>query len=33
VIAGPLLSKIPDAAWFKDAVRKRLDARVPPTPV
>jgi len=25
VIAGPLLSKIPDAGWFKDAVRRRLE--------
>ena len=23
VIAGPLLARIPDAAWFKDAVRNR----------
>ena len=27
VIAGPLLAKIPDAQWFKAAVRKRLDAQ------
>ena len=27
VIAGPLLSKIPDAQWFKAAVRRRLDAQ------
>lgn len=26
VIAGPLLTKIPDAEWFKTAVRKRVDA-------
>jgi CPA2 family monovalent cation:H+ antiporter-2 len=29
VIVGPLLAKIPDAEWFKDSVRKRLEARVP----
>ena len=27
VIAGPLLSKIPDANWFKAIVRRRLDAQ------
>jgi CPA2 family monovalent cation:H+ antiporter-2 len=27
VIAGPLLAKIPDAKWFKAAVRRRLDAQ------
>ena len=32
VIAGPLLSKIPDADWFKDAVRKRLEKQTAPTP-
>lgn len=26
VIAGPLLAKIPDAPWFKDAVRRRVEA-------
>ena len=25
VVAGPLLSKIPDAEWFKNAVRRRLE--------
>lgn len=28
LLAGPMLAKIPDAAWFKSAVRKRLDAKV-----
>lgn len=32
VVAGPLLSKIPDAAWFKDAVRRRLERQPAPTP-
>lgn len=27
VIAGPLLAKIPDAGWFKNAVKRRLDAQ------
>jgi CPA2 family monovalent cation:H+ antiporter-2 len=27
VIAGPLLAKIPDAGWFKSAVKRRLDAQ------
>jgi monovalent cation:H+ antiporter-2, CPA2 family len=27
VIAGPLLAKIPDAGWFKNAVRRRLEKR------
>lgn len=27
VVAGPLLAKVPDAAWFKAAVKRRLDAR------
>lgn len=26
VIAGPLLSKVPDAGWFKAAVKRRVDA-------
>ena len=30
VIAGPLLAKIPDAEWFKAAVRRRLDAQSTP---
>ena len=30
VIAGPLLAKIPDAAWFKDAVRRRLERQSAP---
>lgn len=32
VVAGPLLSKIPDAGWFKDAVRRRLDRQAAATP-
>jgi CPA2 family monovalent cation:H+ antiporter-2 len=28
VIAGPLLAKIPDAAWFKESVRRRLEKQV-----
>ncbi len=27
VIAGPLLAKVPDAQWFKAAVRRRLDTQ------
>jgi CPA2 family monovalent cation:H+ antiporter-2 len=27
VIVGPLLAKIPDAGWFKNAVRRRLEKR------
>ena len=27
VVAGPLLSKIPDAGWFKNAVRRRLETQ------
>jgi monovalent cation:H+ antiporter-2, CPA2 family len=34
VVCGPLLARIPDAAWFKNVVRKRLAAttQAPPAP-
>ena len=31
VIVGPLLAKIPDAVWFKDVVRRRLEKRASET--
>jgi monovalent cation:H+ antiporter-2, CPA2 family len=32
VVCGPLLARIPDALWFKNAVRKRLASAMPTPP-
>jgi CPA2 family monovalent cation:H+ antiporter-2 len=33
VITGPALARLPDYAWFKGIVRRRMAARQPPAPL
>jgi CPA2 family monovalent cation:H+ antiporter-2 len=33
VVSGPLLARLPDYAWFKDVLRRRMAAPQQPLPV